>query len=734
MQRRCTTLRNQIFAGTALAALMQASAFAQTAPADGGIQEIVVTAERHEQSVQKSPLALQVLGADEITKSGLTQADDLSKLTTGIEVGSAGANAQIYIRGVGSYAQTPLQNPGVAFNVDGVYVGRADSTNGNFYDLARIEVLKGPQGTLYGRNANGGAVNLITNEPQLNVTSVDLNSDIGNYQLLHFGGAVNVPLDDTKALRIALNEVSRNGYLSDGADDDQEQEARVRFKWRVDDDTTLLLNTDYSHLGGAGASYVNSPTRPGSDPYEAAASPAAQIYQHSFNATTAPITVYTVPDDTQNSTYANVSAQLDTRLNFGTLTIVPAYRYSDTFYRNTSGTIYDAKEKTDQKSLEARLGDTTPILTWVAGAYIFNEDVTGYNDINGSPFLLDNRTVLAPTTTAYAAFGQTTVNVFDGFRLIGGLRYTYEQQTDTGSTYDQRFGGYRLIESFPGKANFDGVTYKAGAEYDIAPRSMIYATYSTGFKAGGFNQTVAPESTFQPEKLDALEFGSHNRFFDNKLQLNGTLFNWRYNGLQDSRINFDPLGNINFITFNSGNATIRGGSLDVVGKITNADTVRLSEEYAYSRYDTFGFQTPAAFFQPGSVGCPLTISGGFVHVNCAGFPVDHVPKWSGTFNYNHVFSLEDDSTVTFNGAVKYTAAHYIASDFIDAEKQSSYTTFDAYLSYDPPAGNWSLTLYGKNLTDAVYYQSGVQLPFIGGLVNAAIGAPRTYGLQAAYHF
>jgi iron complex outermembrane receptor protein len=134
-------------------------------PSDsGGLEEIVVTAERREESAQKAPLTIQVIGSEALRESGLTNAIDISKLTTGVQIGVGGSSTQIYIRGVGDFAFNPLANPGVAFNVDGVYIARPDGLGGSFFDLARVEVLKGPQGTLYGRNANGGSINVISNE------------------------------------------------------------------------------------------------------------------------------------------------------------------------------------------------------------------------------------------------------------------------------------------------------------------------------------------------------------------------------------------------------------------------------------------------------------------------------------------------------------------------------------------------------------------------------------------
>src|SRR6185437_11419070 len=148
-----------------------------------GLSEIVVTAQRFEENAQRSSVAIQVLPAQELERANVNEATDLNRIVPGLQIGTGGGAAQIYIRGVGDFAASALSNPAVAVNVDGVYVSRAQAVNSNFYDLARIEVLKGPQGTLYGRNASGGAVNLITNRPSLGGEEGNVELTGGNYGL-----------------------------------------------------------------------------------------------------------------------------------------------------------------------------------------------------------------------------------------------------------------------------------------------------------------------------------------------------------------------------------------------------------------------------------------------------------------------------------------------------------------------------------------------------------------------
>jgi iron complex outermembrane receptor protein len=728
--------------------LCATSAFAQTAPPSAAsgpttaqtatIEEVVVTAERHETSVQKAPLTIQVIGADQVRRGGLTTVTDIGKLSTGVEIGVGGSSTQIFIRGVGDFSFNPLANPGVAFNVDGIYVGRPDGLGGNLYDVSRVEVLKGPQGTLYGRNANGGSINVITNEPKVGLYGGDLNVEVGNYGLVHTDGALSVPIGDTAAVRAAFNVVRRDGYLSDGTNDDVQESGRLRFKWQPNADITLRLNGDYSHIGGNNGGYVYLPARPGANPWEGVGSPAAIAYRNAMPPLGALLDP-TPPNTRQDTKLWNISGQLDWKLPFATLTVVPAYRDADVLSDSYPGFGYQQPNRTHQSSLEARLGDSNPALTWVAGAYVFHENGHGSIQINESDIVQNTLLTYTPTTDAYAAFGQATVRVLDHLRLIGGARYTYERRTLDGQYVDERPapfgpGAGTVLERYPGTASFDGVTYKVGAEYDLAPQNLLFLTASTGFKAGGLNETVPPEAIYRPEKLISVEAGSKNRFFDNRLQVNFGLYHWTYQQLQDQRVTFDPLNIINLIFFNVGDATIQGATLDLVAKPTAADTITLGAEYADSHYDSFTVKVPTAVYFPGSIGCQTSIVGPNTVANCAGYQVARVPAWTGTVGYEHLFNLPNDGVISLTGGMKFASSRWVATDFIPAEHTRPYQVFDATLTYSPPNRRYSLSAYVRNIGQAAYYTGGFEQPFVPGLFAANIASPRTFGVRASFNF
>ncbi len=291
LQSRARRIRHSIAAlsAGALAALLWAAAAAaagvETSTAAGHesemIDEIIVTAQRREETLQKSSVSVQVVTGAALERAGVTQATDLNRIAPGVQIGTGGNATQIYIRGIGDFAVSALSNPAVAFNVDGVYVARPQGTNSEFYDVDRVEILKGPQGTLYGRNATGGAINVITRKPSLDGMDGRISVDLGNYDLKHVEGALNVPLSATVAIRGAFNIVDRTGYLSDGTDDDVRQAARVNLLWKPSDVFSALLSADYAHEGGHGPGYVMLPRPPGTGPWVSASSASANAILNS---------------------------------------------------------------------------------------------------------------------------------------------------------------------------------------------------------------------------------------------------------------------------------------------------------------------------------------------------------------------------------------------------------------------------------------------------------------------
>lgn len=714
------------------------------------ITEVVVTAQRFEETAQRSSLSVQVLGSEALERVGVTQVVDLVKMVPGLQIGTGGGAPQIYIRGVGDFAASALSNPAVAVNVDGVYVARPQGMNGGFYDLARIEVLRGPQGTLYGRNASGGALNLVTQAPSLSRTSGYGSVSLGNFDLRQVEAALNLPLSETVAVRGAVQVVDRDGYLSDGTDDDDRRSGRVRMLWKPSENFTLLLNADLTKETGHGPGYVQLP-RNGADPWRSASSPEANARL----AATPPIGFLVSPVGTdfyRDNRFWNLSAEATWDFGPATLTVLPALRDVRISERNYPAGLRNTipKATSRQGSVETRLSKTTERLKWVAGVYWFNEDQDADQRIYQG-FLQDNIGAYSPSTESRAAFGQATLNVTDTLRLIGSARYTEDKSSVNGSIRTNSPSGLppgtplpALLANFGGHRTFHDTTWKAGFEYDVADSSMLFGTVATGFKAGGFNQTVAPMDTYEPEKLTASTLGLRNRFLNNRLQLNLEAFHWKYKDNQIAHVVFDPLGNINLVTQNAGKATIQGINLDLVARPSSADTVHAFLEYNDASYDKFVYSSAYSIFgtplfNPASTGCPVgTPYAGslfgtqLINVDCSGFGLPRAPRWTGSFGWDHALTFASGANLVLGVSGQYVGKRWLGFEFVANQRASSYTTLDVDLTWMSANDSWSVAGYVRNLTDKAAYTGGAVQGFAPPLVYATIAAPRTYGLRLRY--
>lgn len=747
--------RTCLFSSAALALIIAAPAWGQSkpaqAPADSpqtdpssdtsGIGDIVVTAERRSESVQKSSVSIEVITGPQL--SAVTKPSDLTNISPGIQVGTSGVQPQVYIRGVGDTTVNSRTQGAVAFNVDGIYYARGTQFSPSLFDISRIEVLKGPQGTLYGRNASGGAVNVITVKPQLNTTEGFVEGEVGNFALKRFSGAVNLPLSSTIAVRFAGQVIDRDGYTSDGGQDQRNQAVRMRGLWQPSDTVSLLLNGDYAHINGNGSGTVVKPS-PDGDPWRGNVdTPLA--FPFIFNAATAPLTT---PNDRYiESNTLGASAELNVNLGFATLTVVPSYRDQDIAYTAYTSNFRFHEEGSDrQTTLEARLGNDSRILKWVAGYYYYGDkqDLGLYPLATGT---LTGAVKFNQKIVAHAGFAQATLTVAKPLRIIGGVRYTSEKVS---GIFQTGRGAAPIVPFTPtgapvdiGSLSYDKVNYKVGAEFDLGPRSLLYATYATGFKAGGFVQTVACGAvTYKPEQLEAFTVGSRNRFFDNKLQVNAEAFRWKYRDQQISFTGNDSCGGITNLTRNPGNATIEGANIDIVVKPTANDTLRLAGEYTHAVYDTFLLTQfgLGAYAPTGGTRCSSSAAAGragFFDINCAGQQIPRTPEWSGTASYRHDFNLAGGK-VSAGGNAVYASSRWLDFAYLPNGRGSAYVVFNADLIYTSPSGRVSVTGYADNISNKAVYTSGnnivTRAPNGFRYYTANIQPPRTYGVRTRFNF
>jgi iron complex outermembrane receptor protein len=735
-----------------------ASAEGSTA-AHGALEEVVVTAQHRAESLQRSSLSITAVDSAQIASSNLTQAEGLSRLVPNLQVGQF-TYSRVYLRGIGDNTANALSQAAVAVNVDGVNVARSSQIGGNFYDVARIEVLKGPQGTLYGRNAAAGVINIITKAPGPDLEG-ELGATVGNYDLRRVQGALNVPLKDNLAVRAAFNVVDRDGYLADGYDDDEQQSGRIRLAWEPTDDLKIGFKMDYTHVGGMGQSSVVYPTPPGQDPWMAASGPVVRSYQIAANAPPVPA------DGFVDNEYASASAQLDADLGFAQLTVLPAYRWQETaFYTSPAGTLnFAEQDRVHQESIEARLARNTDTLKLVAGAYYFKE-TTDFNQqvyqgvrLGATTGLSNIYTPYHAPTEAIAGFADANVSLTSRVRLLGGIRYTTEKRglygTSTtfatiptvplcpaGVTTPGPAFRYCFVTDPDNSVSNDAVTWRGGVEVDVAQDSMAYLTVNRGFKSGGVYSGPAPDNAYDPEFLTSFDVGIRNRFLDNTLQLNLGAFYWLYEDYQFTFVNFTTNGTQSLVTTNAGKARLYGANADIILTPTSADTLSATVEYLSTEFTEFSYTTPIPVdgqrsCKPQGVAGSVTLPNGgstpLFGFDCSGVQLARAPKWSIQAAWSHSFFLPQGAKIVAGIDGQYNSAYKLDVTAVDFLTQKSFTVANAELGYHSAEEHWSVTAWVKNISDRAVYNDARRYG-VSSFSGADIRPPRTFGVRLNYHF
>lgn len=423
--------------------------------ADGqkGLGEIIVTAQRRAESSQRAAVPLSVIDGTALANAGITEAGRLNELAPALSIEPSSTGNLIFLRGVGNFTVVPTSDPAVAFNYDGVYVGRPTSTTGVFYDLQRVEIVKGPQGTLYGRNATGGAINILPMQPRLGETSGYVSATYANYNTINADGAINLPLGEHGAVRLSATTSNHDGYLKDGSNDEKTWGLRFQLKAELTPDLTIRTSIDYAHNGGVGTSVsyfgryapkpgvvVSAAAVPGTsyytflpaglNPDEGVSSPASQAYRQTV--TFGPLGAKfdaLAPYPSQRNNFYGANAEITLKTGAGTLTVLPAWRYAQLNYvSNAAAFIYADREHEEQYSLEARFAGNrvAGIFDYLIGGYYYHENIRSIPalSISNAANFIDETLI----TKSYAAFGRLVANLSDRFRVVGGVRYTKDDK------------------------------------------------------------------------------------------------------------------------------------------------------------------------------------------------------------------------------------------------------------------------------------------------------------------
>lgn len=728
------------------------------------LEEVEVTAQRRTESVQRAAVAVSVVTAGALRDAGAAKPQELTELVPSLQVAASAAPISVYyLRGAGNFTGNALTDSAVAFNVDGVFIGRPHSTAGFFYDLERIEILKGPQGTLYGRNATGGAINVLPRAPEPGAWGGEASAEFGNEDWLRFDGAVNVPLGERAAIRAAAFHVEHDGNMNDGLDDQDDSAARLSFLVEPNDALSIHVVADYFDQGGLGTG--STPVVLGPDNRYGISSPQSGAFLETQRNAIAGRNFNPMPlTQHLDNEFWGVNATLDWAIGGGTLTILPAYRES---HLDTVGTALGVNvttvEDDRQTSLEARFASGLDgRLSYIVGAYWFDET----NDV---PLFVPN-TQYSISIQAYetgvesaAVFGRITYELTDSLRATVGARYTDEDKLFRG-TFDGasrlclpvpiaacpnavRFPATQVTPPQPGRGpdgtttvpsaivsdeseSFSDWNWRAALDWDITDDYFLYASFETGFKSGGFFFSNDSQ-LFLPEELGAFTLGSRNRLLGGRLQVDVEAFYWRYDDQQISTIARDSRGATNLATRNVGNATMQGLEVESTWLVAESTRLRLSAQHLDATYDDFRYIVPGP--APPLTGCAVSANGANFLVNCSGKQAPYAPEWTANLGAEHEFALGNGARIVAGARLRYQSQVLTGLDFTPLEYQDAYTTLGASVTWTSPGDRYQVAAFGNNLTDEAVVANSFQPPF-GAFVVGTLRPPRTYGLRLGARF
>lgn len=655
--------------------------------------EIVVTAQRREESVQSTPIAISVVTGDDMLRENVTGTEEVLRDLPSVEVRRSPAGASIYVRGIATQQGGGELDPGISTSVDGVYNPFIEASSMSFYDVERVEVLKGPQGTLYGRNAIAGAVNIITKSPKLGQFEGFAQASVGNYDYAGLTGALNVPLGETVALRVAADYQDNNGYLDLGSDDIHVISGRAKLLWEPSAALRVEFRGEYGDFDTKGNAPAMYPFH--DDPW----------------------TQFPIGNNkpTQTGWITGGSMQVDYDLGPVTLTYIPAYkRKKGDNFTDGGGTFIRSYVYDEQHTQELRLAsnESRP-LSWIVGGYYYK----GIND-TGLAFgtTIDQHVV----TTSVAAFGQVTYSLTDAFRLTGGIRFTRDKKVEDGVNTNN---GVIVSEINDISWTWNNWTWRLGAELDVSPESMLYGSVSTGFKAGGTSLVAGPAAVFDPEKLTAYEIGWKNRLFDNSLMLNLSAFYYDYTNYQASFVAPNPAfgGAIVRRIANAGDAKMKGVEAELAWSPTPVDLFRATVAYLDGRFDDYIVPTPV----PG------------VFSDYSGSKVSMVP-WAINASYSRDFEVGKNGHLVPSISLRYNSGTWRdARQYANAGSwgpagtrpnplgyQESFVKLDANISYTWGEDRYRVSAYIKNITNEVVFTGRSSS---NGVANAWLEPPRTFG-------
>ena len=742
------------------------------------IEEVTVTAERRAQSIQDVPLSIAAISGDDIKVGKITDLHDVAFKTPGVTFNQFNVGEpRLYIRGIGNSSDSAASDPAVGVFLDEVYIGRTGGVNFDLFDLERIEILRGPQGTLYGKNTNGGAINIVTAKPSQE-REMRFQASVGNYSMAHVQGLFNGGLSDSIAGKFVLSYKQRDGFgrnvITDGdirtlgslsnspiigpsigaagggerLDDAENLSLRGQLLFDLSENTSLLVGADYSkdesngacrHLQnldqaiqGLGAFWElgmseqykeddrNCATQFNTDQERKIWGAMARLEMALDWATFASITAwresdYTLVDDLTGIPLNDLTAPSPPGLPFPLS--LPGV------FTTPENVIDGSDEQASQFSQEFRLTGTSGRFDWVAGAFYMKEDVKRDEEFYTQYSTLLQFLGLAPigdvlftqdnTTTSKALYGQADWHFTDQWTLTYGLRWSDDKKEILQNAIDLLGTGFPtgvplILPEFPAPVaaseSWSEVTNKFSLSYQWNEDLMFYATWAEGFKSGAFpSQTNTPTVaglSAEPEIVTNLEIGMKSAFWGNRAQFNITYYDMDYDDLQVFELN--P---VFLLVLNNAQAKSKG--FDVDFNVLATDNLMISTSYNFSDAKYTDFINAAG-------------------VDVSGNKLPFAPDAALAINADYAVDIGSAGKLNFNIVYNWKDDYFTDARNLEKTRQEAVGLLGASAGWTSSDGSWTVSLWGKNLTDEQQLANLIVDPT--AITSELYMPPRTYGV------
>ena len=714
------------------------------------IEEVVVTAQKREQNLQNVSISVTAFNNEQLDKLGVEEPTDIIAFIPNFEFQQAGANDNLSIRGISLLEFGDGNEAPVGFYVDEVYKATLGGQTVQFFDLERVEVLRGPQGTLFGRNTTGGLVHIVTRKPT-DEFEASASFQTGSFDQTIVEAVVSGPLSDSVRGRLAYKFNRDHGFLNDISGNRQvgAQDGTWALRGQLDidvtDDVSLLLSSSYSEqrftpISGPGFGNIDTSNVLGIDPVtmfpifgdcsvEQTQSGAPEcITAFGFNNPEPqnPNSIFGPANELDDDVdLLDISAHLNWELSDNlTLTSITAYGRVERFFEEDllgpdlffnvgqRAALTERGFKAEQWSQELRLSGTTDTVKWVAGVYYFKDDK---DDGLSADRLAPTVNFFSQQTESWAVFGQAEVSLTDALTLIAGVRYTDDQKDldVTGFAFDFGLGVLNILDTQP-SVDTDNVTWKLGLDFQLSDETLLYGNVSKGFKSGSFNTTGLTENAgAQPvgeEEVINYELGWKTTLFDGLAKFNGAFFYTDYSDLQGTQSVATSANGLTTALVTIGDAEIYGAELELT--VVPTESLDL-------------------LFAAGWLESELDVSGPDVN-GLDGGELSNTPQFTFSGIGIYTFSLGDLGSLQAQAAAIWKDEFNHAENGSRITQQDDFWLYDARLTWASSDEHFEVSLFGENLSDEEYTTIIFNVPQFGG--GSVFAKPRTWGLKLSYNY